>query len=644
MTSHVNRKRIFLTSPVITATSLFVVLVFYCPNVNAGGHPVSNDIDAIGYLQKFGFMNESSSGASANLISSESYSEAIVEFQQFAQINESGILDSETLKWMNTPRCGNKDKGHTHHSRRSKRYALQGSKWRRTDLTYRISKYPRRIKKSVADREIARAFQVWADVTPMNFIHKKEGKVHIDIRFVVSEHGDGDPFDGPGNTLAHAYFPQYGGDAHFDDEEYWTINSYSGTNLFQVAAHELGHSLGLGHSSVRESLMAPFYQRYKPDFRLHKDDILGMQSLYGRRTEPPQTIPTPPPDPTTSRPATDSPRFLPPIPRLPPKPDLTPDSEGPDLCQDGKIDAVTRIADGSTYVFKGDFYFKVETNGLADGYPRRISTDWDGLPGNLDAALTWADGKTFFFKGSKYWRFNDKKMASGYPKDISVGFAGIPNDVDAAFVWSGNGKTYFFKGDQYWRFDSKNDPPVSNRYPKPIKNWVGLPTNIDAAFKWENGLTYIFKGTQYYRFNDNDFEVDTKAKPPFPRQTSVWWFDCKSAQNNPFGSMGLSEELRQPAFVGNLSSPEDIHGSPVAGLSSQLLEVDNDDVEFVKQSAIEGHRNLAETFLTHEAESLTNSAHKFSRFLLSSTIKMSLVMMMSLSCTLLSITFSRDCL
>lgn len=63
----------------------------------------------------------------------------------------------------------------------------------------------------------------------MNFEAKKEGRVHIDIRFVSAEHGDGDPFDGPGNTLAHAYFPQYGGDAHFDNEEYWTISSYAGT-------------------------------------------------------------------------------------------------------------------------------------------------------------------------------------------------------------------------------------------------------------------------------------------------------------------------------------------------------------------------------------------------------------------------------
>lgn len=117
--------------------------------------------------------------------------------------------------------------------------------------------------------------------------------MEIPLRFETGEHGDGDPFDGPGGTLAHAYFPVYGGDAHFDDAEQWTINSARGTNLFQVAgklaveslttesfnnfaliaAHEFGHSLGLSHSDVRSALMAPFYRGYDPVFRLDSDDI-----------------------------------------------------------------------------------------------------------------------------------------------------------------------------------------------------------------------------------------------------------------------------------------------------------------------------------------------------------------------------------
>lgn len=74
------------------------------------------------------------------------------------------------------------------------------------NLTYRITKYPKRLSQKEVDSEIARAFKVWSEYTDLSFRPSK-GQVHIEIRFEYGEHGDGDPFDGPGGTLAHAYFP-----------------------------------------------------------------------------------------------------------------------------------------------------------------------------------------------------------------------------------------------------------------------------------------------------------------------------------------------------------------------------------------------------------------------------------------------------
>ena len=94
-----------------------------------------------------------------------------------------------------------------------------------------------------------KAFKVWADYSRLEFIKSDDyyGS-DIIIAFGRYAHGDSYPFDGPGFTLAHAYYPyefgSFGGDIHFDEDETWTHRTYTGVNLMQVAVHEIGHSLG----------------------------------------------------------------------------------------------------------------------------------------------------------------------------------------------------------------------------------------------------------------------------------------------------------------------------------------------------------------------------------------------------------------
>lgn len=72
------------------------------------------------------------------------------------------------------------------------------------------------------------ALKVWSDITPLNFHEVAGSAADIQIDFSKADHNDRYPFDGPGGTVAHAFFPgdhHTAGDTHFDDDEAWTFRS-----------------------------------------------------------------------------------------------------------------------------------------------------------------------------------------------------------------------------------------------------------------------------------------------------------------------------------------------------------------------------------------------------------------------------------
>lgn len=168
------------------------------------------------------------------------------------------------------------------------------SKWSRMDISYYFINGTEKLEGD-SERELVRqAFDLWAAQTPLTFTEvADETGAGIVIGWASGEHGDGDPFDGPGDVLAHASFPNPYQERlvilHFDDDERWVNSETRNVDLLTVAAHEIGHTLGLGHSEDPDALMFAAYSG--PHRFLSPDDIEGIQDLYGVTSEP-----VPPPD------------------------------------------------------------------------------------------------------------------------------------------------------------------------------------------------------------------------------------------------------------------------------------------------------------------------------------------------------------
>ncbi|CAA0805830.1 Matrixin family protein [Striga hermonthica] len=122
---------------------------------------------------------------------------------------------------------------------------------------------------------------MWAKVSPFTFEYVEDyNSVDVQISFQYREHGDGNPFDGVGGILAHAFSPP-DGRLHYDSDELWVDGVVNGAfDMQTVGLHELGHVLGLAHLNGPGSIMYPYVSSGTRAV-LTEDDVDEIRSLYG---------------------------------------------------------------------------------------------------------------------------------------------------------------------------------------------------------------------------------------------------------------------------------------------------------------------------------------------------------------------------
>lgn len=151
------------------------------------------------------------------------------------------------------------------------------------ELSYYLGAVPSYLDQTQVEAAIERALNAWSDIVDIRFTRAKVAGSLDSLDFSFRT------LDGPGGTLAQAYFPddvnpgRIAGDVQFDLAERWEIGNALGGAAFDlvaVAVHEIGHALGLDHLLQPDSVLAPSISANEKFDGLMEVDRSAIRALY----------------------------------------------------------------------------------------------------------------------------------------------------------------------------------------------------------------------------------------------------------------------------------------------------------------------------------------------------------------------------
>ncbi|XP_031493338.1 metalloendoproteinase 2-MMP-like [Nymphaea colorata] len=252
------------------------------------------------YLQHFGYLDTVADTGFSGVFD-EDLEAAVQKYQAFFSLNATGILDTATVHQLIQPRCGVPDiikdlaLAKFHHrinvtgNSSSSLYRIRNSRWPPSSrsLLYNIEENEHMPFPIEELRPVFReAFQTWALSSPFGFRETSTDRIaQLHIGFYRGQHhASCPPF---GDLLAHASYPPHGM-LHINADYVWAIdpeilkNTEESYDVQSVALHEIGHLLGLGHSTVPEAIMYATLDPQTRKVELHGDDIAGINAMYPR--------------------------------------------------------------------------------------------------------------------------------------------------------------------------------------------------------------------------------------------------------------------------------------------------------------------------------------------------------------------------